>query len=363
MMAGVGTGGPAVGMFHLITHAFFKALLFLGAGSVIHGCHEEQDIARMGGLRKFMPLTFATYAIGMMALAGVPFFFSGFWSKDEILHSTSIWPVSRGPFVLLAAGTVLTAFYMTRQMCYVFFGQYRGEGAYSQADNSIKSNGVDVAEKKHHSSAGEPHESPSVMTWPLILLAGGAILVGFIGTPLWPWFQSFILGEPPAHAEGFSTAVLRVMAFSILLVASGILAGWLLYGRKPIASPNQSDALENWNRDFFILLRKRFMVDEFYEATVVMLLRRLSCLADLFDRYVWGGLVQLVTVIALGFAWFDRLFDEFVINLGFNGSSETFRKTGRWLSRFQNGQAQRYLRLLALSMAVLVILLLWGCKG
>src|SRR5206468_9828491 len=113
-------------MFHLLTHAFFKALLFLGAGSVIHGCHEEQDIRRMGGLRKFMPVTFATYAVCMMALSGVPLFFSGFWSKDEILHSASIWSVSRWSFVLLATATLLTAFYMTRQVCYVFFGPYRG---------------------------------------------------------------------------------------------------------------------------------------------------------------------------------------------------------------------------------------------
>jgi NADH:ubiquinone oxidoreductase subunit 5 (subunit L)/multisubunit Na+/H+ antiporter MnhA subunit len=85
MMMGLGVGGVAVGMFHLITHAFFKSLLFLGAGSVIHGCHGEQDIRKMGGLKKLMPWTFATYAIGMMALCGVPLFFSGFWSKDEIL--------------------------------------------------------------------------------------------------------------------------------------------------------------------------------------------------------------------------------------------------------------------------------------
>jgi NADH-quinone oxidoreductase subunit L len=87
MMAGLGLGGVAVGMFHLITHAFFKALLFLGAGSVIHGCHEEQDIRRMGGLKVDMPLTFITYAIGMLALCGFPIFFSGFWSKDGILEA------------------------------------------------------------------------------------------------------------------------------------------------------------------------------------------------------------------------------------------------------------------------------------
>ena len=95
MMMGLGVGGVAVGMFHLITHAFFKALLFLGAGSVIHGCHEEQDIRRMGGLRRFMPITFATYAVGMLALCGFPLFFSGFWSKDAILHAAWGWSVSR----------------------------------------------------------------------------------------------------------------------------------------------------------------------------------------------------------------------------------------------------------------------------
>ncbi len=125
MMLGIGVGGYAVGMFHLITHAFFKALLFMGAGSVIHGCHDEQDIRKMGGLRKFMPVTFATYAVGMMALAGVPLFFSGFWSKDEILNKALFWPPSRIPFYLGMIGVFLTAFYMTRQVWYVFYGSLR----------------------------------------------------------------------------------------------------------------------------------------------------------------------------------------------------------------------------------------------
>jgi NADH-quinone oxidoreductase subunit L len=125
MMMGLGVGGVAVGMFHLITHAFFKALLFLGSGSVIHGCHEEQDVRKMGGLRKYMPLTFATYAIGMLALSGFPLLFSGFWSKDEILHAAHGWSVSQVPFYLGCAGALFTAFYMTRQVALVFFGQYR----------------------------------------------------------------------------------------------------------------------------------------------------------------------------------------------------------------------------------------------
>ncbi len=123
MMMGLGVGGVAVGMFHLITHAFFKALLFLGSGSVIHGCHEEQDVRKMGGLKKFMPVTFAVYAVGMLALAGFPLFFSGFWSKDEILHNAHNWPVSRIPFYLGCTGALFTAFYMTRQVRIGFLRQ------------------------------------------------------------------------------------------------------------------------------------------------------------------------------------------------------------------------------------------------
>src|SRR5205807_1787774 len=112
MMVSLGVGGVAAGMMHLLAHGFFKALLFLGAGSVIHGCH-EQDIRKMGGLRRLMPVTFLIYAIGMMALSGVPFFFSGGWTKEEILHATAHWPLSPVPHFLLLAGVVLTALYMT----------------------------------------------------------------------------------------------------------------------------------------------------------------------------------------------------------------------------------------------------------
>src|SRR5580692_4948244 len=160
MMAGLGLGGVAVGMFHLITHAFFKALLFMGAGSVIHGCHDEQDIRRMGGLKVEMPFTFLTYLAGMMALSGVPIF-AGFWSKDAILESAQIWSISRAPFYMLVLGALLTAFYMTRQVSYVFFGYWRGHG--------------------------EAHESPGVMLFPLVTLAFFAVVLGFLGTPAWPW--------------------------------------------------------------------------------------------------------------------------------------------------------------------------------
>src|SRR5438105_5936491 len=125
MMVSLGVGGVAAGMMHLLAHGFFKALLFLGAGSVIHGCHGEQDIRKMGGLRWLMPITFSTYAIGMMALSGVPLFFSGGWTKEEILHVTAHWPASRLPYYFLLIGVLLTALYMTRRLIYVFFGDRR----------------------------------------------------------------------------------------------------------------------------------------------------------------------------------------------------------------------------------------------
>ena len=194
-----GVGGVAVAMFHLITHSFFKALLFLGAGSVIHGCHEEQDIRKMGGLRKYMPVTFAAYAVGMMALSGVPIFFSGFWSKDEILHAAHRWPVSMIPFYMGVFGALLTAFYMTRQMFYVFAETNRGGSA---------------AHGEHSGHAKEPHESPAVMTVPLVILAAFAMILGFFGTPAWPWFQNYLTGEHAASGLGelFSPDILFTLS-------------------------------------------------------------------------------------------------------------------------------------------------------
>src|SRR5438477_747522 len=132
MMVSLGVGGVAAGIMHLLAHGFFKALLFLGAGSVIHGLHHEQDIRKMGGLRRLMPITFSTYAVGMMALSGVPFFFSGGWTKEEILHATSQWPRSHIPYYLMLVGVFLTALYMTRQIIFVFFGNRRAASEHGQ---------------------------------------------------------------------------------------------------------------------------------------------------------------------------------------------------------------------------------------
>jgi len=348
MFIGLGTGGVAVGMFHLITHAFFKALLFMGAGSVIHGCHDEQDIRRMGGLRTMMPVTFATYAVGMMALSGVPLFFSGFWSKDEILHSASAWTVSRLPFWLGATGALLTAFYMTRQVCYVFFGRYRG--------------GETTADAAGHGHGGAPHESPNVMTRPLVALAIGTVLLSLIGTPFWPWFHDFLSGHAEGEASPVGLDVLGLLLFSSVVSLGGIFLGYRFYGRRPLGGVEQPDPVERLQPDVWGVLRGKFYVDELYEVSVVRWNVSFARFADWLDRTVVDGAVRAVSLLVLAFSWVSRLTDEYLVNLGFDKGCESLRTSGRWLSLFQNGQVQRYLRVVGLAMAVLGLIFIWGCK-
>ncbi|MBM3837162.1 MAG: hypothetical protein FJ398_04230 [Verrucomicrobia bacterium] len=368
MMMGLGVGGVAVGMFHLITHAFFKALLFLGAGSVIHGCHEEQDIRRMGGLSQFMPITSATYAIGMMALAGVPLF-AGFWSKDEILHSAAHWSVSPGPFWLGAFGALLTAFYMTRQVCYVFYGQSRAGILPAQNAPNGHDHGAASKNASSHGSAGQagsltyvPHESPPVMTIPLIVLAVFAALLGFIGTPALPWFQGYLAGhvEPSGLGALFQWETFSIMALSIVVVVVGVFAGWRLYGHEPIKSADAPDPLERMRPDVFAVLRGKFFVDELYEASVIRFNAWSAWLSDRLDRSLWNGLVKMVSYLTLGLSWITRLIDEYVVNLGFDKGCGEIRRGGNLATLWQAGQVQPYLRVIGLALVALVLLLTWG---
>jgi len=337
MMMGLGVGGVAVVMFHLITHAFFKALLFMGAGSVIHGCHGEQDLRRMGGLKKFMPVTFATYAVGMLALAGFPLVFSGFWSKDAILHSAHGWSVSHVPFYLGLAGAFLTAFYMTRQVALVFFGQRR---------------------EATGSPAHDPHESPRVMTAPLMILAFFAVVLGFIGTPAWPWFQSF-LGQP--HGEGgFTGEVISLMALSTVIVFAGLGVGWWLYGRKPTQRADEPDVLEKLPLGMHTWFARKYAIDELYELTVIRFNAWFARVCNFLDEWIWGGIVMAVSYLALGCSYVNRAFDEFVINLGFDQGCKRVSLGGKVMSRLQDGRVQNYLRLIGIGLVVLVVFLIWG---
>ncbi len=194
MFLGLGTGAYAAGMFHVFTHAFFKALMFLGSGSVIHAMHhalphgvDPQDMRNMGGLRKFMPVTFLTFLAGWLAICGI-FPFSGFWSKDEILWKAfekGWYGHQSWYFVLYAlglAGAAMTAFYMTRQVAMVFFGDYRGRKV---GEAHRKAHAHHDADAHGHHALHDPHESPSAITVPLRVLAVGSVLVGFLGVGGW----------------------------------------------------------------------------------------------------------------------------------------------------------------------------------
>jgi NADH-quinone oxidoreductase subunit L len=324
MMVSLGVGGVAAGIMHLIAHGFFKALLFLGAGSVIHGLHHEQDIRKMGGLRWIMPVTFLTYAIGMMNLSGIPFFFSGGWTKEEILHRTVHWPVSPLPHYLMLAGVILTALYMTRQMIYVFFGD--------------------------KPAALDAHESPRVMTMPLVVLALSSILFVFVLTPAWPWLHAYLNGEP-ARVD-FSLLIQPILLLSLALVAAGIGLGWLMYRNAP-------DPLARALPGLFRFLEHKMWFDKIYEQTVIALSRVLSRLADWLDRYFWDGLVRLFAGLAQAFGVLSKGIDDHGINAGVDETTSGTRGFGRLIAEAHSGQIQAYLGAIAIGMLLLLVLYAW----
>jgi NADH-quinone oxidoreductase subunit L len=242
MFLAVGSGVYVAAIFHMVTHAFFKALLFLGSGSVIHGMDDEQDMRKMGGLQKLMPITAFTFIFGWLAIAGVPPF-AGFWSKDEILLSA--WNKGGIGYVLWGIGLVtalLTAFYMSRQVFMTFYGEPRWKGAESHGDEAEQSaeevaDGSDAAE---HGHGGEihPHESPWTMTFPLIVLAGLSIIGGMLSIPIFErtktlenWLHPVVApGEVPITVATGVKIALAVIA--TIAAIAGIAAGYALYRRR-----------------------------------------------------------------------------------------------------------------------------------
>jgi len=358
MMVSLGVGGVAAGIMHLIAHGFFKALLFLGAGSVIHGLHHEQDIRKMGGLRWIMPVTFLTYAIGMMNLSGVPFFFSGGWTKEEILHSTAHWPVSPVPHYLMLAGVILTALYMTRQMIYVFFGSARNTDFQSVRPAEFHS--AEAATTMENISVGRTgrgpvfhaHESPQVMTIPLIVLALCSILFVLVLTPAWPWLHAYLNGEP-AHAD-LSLLIQAILFLSLALVAGGIGVGWLIY-----RNAGEVDPLARAQPGLFRFLENKMWFDEIYEQTIIALSRMLSRLADWLDRYFWDGLVRLFAGLAQAFGALSKGFDDHGINAGVDETTAGTRGFGRLIAAAHSGQIQAYLGAIAIGMLLLLVLYAW----
>lgn len=313
MMVGLGVAGVSVGMFHLLTHAFFKALLFLGAGSIIHGCHEEQDIRKMGGLAKPMPVTTIAYLCGTLALVAFPFT-SGFFSKDEILAGA--WAANQPVFWIAAAASLLTAVYMTRQCIYVFPGTHRG--------------------------AHTPHESPRIMTVPLVILALFALGLGGL-------VKDSVLANLPGEAAQHETIVIVV---SIAVALGGIALGWLIYRGRALGQENDPLAVTP--------LERKLWFDELYSATVGRLWSLAIIIAEQLNEllhFIRDLLVTLANKIGTGFAvGGDR---KLIDKLAFDGMCNQLRSAGHAVTRPQNGFLPGYIRLIAVGAVALGVLVFW----
>ncbi len=313
MMFGLGVMGWTASVFHLFTHAFFKAMLFLCAGSVIHAVGTN-DIMKMGGLRKVMPSTYWTMLIGFLALAGFPGF-SGFWSKDEILLDALNWGRANHNYVIFALGfgaAFLTALYMSRMFLLVFHGEYRGDG--------------------------HPHESPKVMTGPLWVFAAFAALIGLIGTPAWPWFQRTIFyGERPHIAE---PNYLLMLASSLIAIA-GIATGWALYDRQLV--DRRAIIVPLKRIGLYQLLKNNYYVDNIYHAVFIYPGILLAIALARFDLSVIDGAVNRVRDITLVFSWISRYWDIWVVDGLVNLVGVTTKAGARVLRLAQTGLLQNYI--------------------
>jgi NADH-quinone oxidoreductase subunit L len=305
-------------IFHMITHAFFKALLFLGAGSVIHGMHDEQDMKRMGALRKWMPITWATFLIGWLAISGVPPL-SGFWSKDEILAGA--WGRSPILWVVGVVVALLTAYYMSRQVFLVFYGDER----WRHPAESEAAEGEAADAHAHH--AAEPHESPWTMTAPLVVLAGLAAIGGLLNLPLFSgtlflehWLEPS-LGEVEHHVLTSATKI-GLGAFAGVAALAGIGLAYLTWYRK---RPEENTNLEP------AILKRAWGYDSAVSAIV-------------------GGPGRAVA------AWSAFTFDKRIVDGAVNGVASLFRQGGGQLRKLQTGYVRNY----ALGLAAgVVILLAW----
>jgi NAD(P)H-quinone oxidoreductase subunit 5 len=309
MVMAMGVGAYGAGLFHLMTHAYFKAMMFLGSGSVIHGMEEvvghdpdlAQDMRVMGGLRKYMPITAITFFIGTLAISGIPPF-AGFWSKDEILGAT----YAANP-VLWAIGFAtagITAFYMFRMYFTTFEGDFRGTDkkllAMVKAENSVgKEPSAEKAHSDHHAS--KPHESPITMTFPLMVLAIPSIAIGLVGTPLGNYFEYFIhpasevITEVPA--EGFTPEFLLMGGSSIGIGLIGISLAILMYMQKKI----DPSAIARSIQPLYLLSKNKWYIDEIYDAVFVQGSRRIARQVLEVDAKIVDGVVNLagfVTVIS-----------------------------------------------------------------
>ncbi len=322
MMMGLGVLGYSAGMFHLITHAFFKALLFLGAGSVIHAV-ATNNMKQMGGLARPMPVTFLTFMAATLALTGIPPF-AGFFSKDAILASA--FTQDKALWLLGTAGAFVTSFYMGRLCWYTFFGEFRGLPV-PRRGAPLVGEGDPHAAPPHGGSHGGLHESPAVMTVPLAILAVFAVLIGWVGADaLGNPFERFVHFERAASPpENIPLLVVSVLA---------AVAGWLAAGAVYVWRIAPSGELKRRFRGAYTLLVRKYYVDDAYGWVFLGIGGLLIRLAGAFDRYVVDGLVNLVGWLA--------------------------RQLGLGLRVFQTGREETYLLFVFLGVvAIVLVRLAW----
>jgi NADH-quinone oxidoreductase subunit L len=338
MFLGCGVGAYTAGVFHLLTHAFFKALLFLAAGSVIHALGGEQDMRKMGGLRKRIPVTFWTMSAGVFAIAGI-YPFAGFFSKDEILYQTFISPNPLGKLLwfvgLFTAG--LTAFYMFRLWFKTFFGAPRFE-EHAEAHHGHDSHAG------HDGHSHGVHESPWIMLFPLVVLAILSVIGGWFGIPaalgghneiehfLDPVFSYPAVTELATSTAPVShTLELTLAGVSLATAAFGILVAWFLY----IKNPGSSTALANRFKPVYTLVENKFYIDEIYDAVLVQpLLIGTNLVLAGFDFLIVGGVPQ--------------------------GTAAGVRGLGSLTRRMQSGNIRSYAGWLALGAAAVVAIMIFG---
>jgi NADH-quinone oxidoreductase subunit L len=334
MFMGVGVGAYSAGIFHLVTHSFFKALLFLAAGSVIHALSGQQDMRRMGGLRARLPMTYRVFLVGALAIAGLPGL-SGFFSKDEILAAA----FASGHYSIWALGIVgagMTAFYIFRLIFLTFFGQTR-------TDPEVR-----------------PHlrESPAVMIIPLQCLAALAVAGGVIGLP--PvmggknWVSRFLESSTGPHGLPLAPGTeLLLMAVSTAVSLAGACGAYYVYLKKEGLPARR---LAERFRTLSAIVSRKYYVDEFYNGVIVAGALRAGRFASWFDSRILDGLVD-------GAAWLTRrisagsiLFDNGVIDGFVNGIGSTHRAFSRGLSRLQTGFIYNYALALVIGIVILISL-------
>jgi len=349
MILALGVGGYVSGLWHLTTHAFFKSLLFLGAGSVIHAAHTN-DMFKMGGFRNKMPITFWTFLIATLAISGVPLF-SGFFSKDAILTSALVFGLANPAhiilFILALVSAGLTAFYMFRALFMTFYGKPKDEEIYSHI-----------------------HESPSMMTIPMVILATLTILItldnwpGFQNLPkigeFAGWFQHLIqkpaiitaavaiAGETAEHAVSHETAHTIATWLSIFVAGTGILLAYLFYYKKSLSAKKVSKSLSS----IYSLLRNKYYFDEFYGASVIKGVLGLSRASAKFDDKIVDGAVNGTAKVGLYISRLSRWFDDNIVDGAVDGTAYISDLLGSRLRRVQTGKIENYIAFLLVGILI-----------